>query len=106
MILALIAGGKTGGEIGADKAFLFVFLGLIHFFPFAIAALLIFIAGNTGLMANFSVSLIQKYVSNYSMDLYTFTTMIILYRTIRTESEVYGAFLGTYVLLAAISELI
>ena len=106
MISALIAGGKTGGQIGADTTFLFVFLGLIHFFPFATASLLIYISGLSGLLANFSVSLIQKYASNYSMDLYTVTVMILLYKTIRTESEVYGAALGTYTLLAAISEFI
>ena len=102
----MIAGGKTGGQIGADTAFLFVFLFLIHFFPFAIAGVLLWISGNSGILADFSVKLIQKYVSNYSMDLYAVTTLILLYKTIRTESEVYGAFLGTYTLLAAISEFI
>ena len=104
LIFTFMAGGQTQGVIGIEMVFLFVLLTLMHFFPFAFAALFLLISFNTNLFVNFSVALIQKYMSNFSIELYLVTASILLYKTIRTESEVYGAFLGTYVLLATISE--
>ena len=83
-----------------------MFLALLHFVPFALASIAIVVSYMTGLLTDFSVKIIQNYMSNYSVELFTVTALVLMFKTVKTQSQVYGAFLGTYVLLAITSEFI